>query len=78
MKARRLLYLWLSFELAAGIIALAEVVFALPPLILLKLGGSNLELIVPITVLSGLVAVYLGWCAFPLVGEVAKLGQRPS
>lgn len=78
MKARRLLYLWLSFELAAGIVALAEVVFALPPLILLRLGESSLDLIAPLAVGSGLLAVYLGWCAFPLVGEVAKLGRRPS
>lgn len=78
MKARRALYLWLSIEMAAGIIALAEVVFVLPSVILLRIGGSLMTYILPITVLSAVVASYLAWRAFPLVGQVASLGRRPS
>jgi hypothetical protein len=72
---RRVLFLWLSVELAAGILALAEMVSALPSVIMLELGRANLESIIPSTVLSGLAAVYLGWHAFPLVGQVAQLGR---
>ncbi|MGA7923985.1 MAG: hypothetical protein WCA77_08425 [Thermoplasmata archaeon] len=78
MKARRALYLWLSVEMAAGIIALAEVVFILPSVILLRIGGSIVQFIVPITVVSAAVAGYLAWRAFPLVGQVANLGREPS
>lgn len=77
-RVRRVLYIWLSVELAAGIVALAEIVFALPPIILLELGKSTVESIVPLTAFSGVLAVYLGWCAFPLVGQVARLGRSPS
>jgi len=78
MRARRLFYVWLSIEMAAGIIGLAEIVFVLPSVILIKLGGSGLDLIVPFTAISASVAIYLGWSAIPLVGQVAALGQRTS
>jgi hypothetical protein len=76
-RGRRILYLWLSIELAAGIIALSEVVFALPPVILLEAGRTALSTLVPSTILGGATAVYLGRAAFPLVGEVARLGRVP-
>jgi|HubBroStandDraft_1064217.scaffolds.fasta_scaffold140010_2 hypothetical protein len=74
-RVRRLIFVWFSIELAAGIVALSEIVFALPSVILLEAGRTAADLILPPTVLSGAVAVYLGWSALPLVAEVAKLGQ---
>jgi hypothetical protein len=75
LTGRRVLYLWISIELAAGIVALAELVFALPSVILLELGRTSLELLLPLLGLSGASAVYLARSALPLVGQVARLGS---
>jgi hypothetical protein len=77
-KSRRWFFFWFSIEMAAGIVALSEIVFTLPSVIFLELGRTNLAQLLPLTVLSGTVAVYLGWCAFPLVGQVAQLGRTSS
>ncbi len=77
-RVRRLFYIWLSIELAAGIIALAEIVFALPSIILLELGQATIDRALPLIAVSGTVAVYLGKSALPLVAEVARLAQSAS
>lgn len=77
-RVRRVIWIWLSIELAAGIVALAEIVFTLPSIILLELGRTDIESLLPSTVIGGVTAVYLGWCALPLVGQVARLGQPPA
>jgi hypothetical protein len=74
-RARRAFYVWLSIEMAAGIVALAEITFALPSVILLELGRATVERALPLLAVSGTVAVYLARCALPLVAEVALLGQ---
>jgi hypothetical protein len=73
--AHRLFYLWLSVEMAAGIVGLVEIVFTFPSLIFLELGRTSWEQILPLFAVSGTVAVYLGRSAAPLVAEVARLGQ---
>jgi hypothetical protein len=77
-KARRAFYLWLSIELAAGIVALSEITFALPSVILLELGRATVERVLPVLAVSGSLAIYLGRCALPLVAEVALLGQTAA
>jgi hypothetical protein len=77
-RLRRVLFIWLSVELAAGIVALSEIVFALPPLILLESGRSAVAQLLPMTLASGTGAVYLGWHAFPLVHQVAELGRTSA
>lgn len=75
---RRLFFLWLSVELAAGIIALAEIVFALPSIILLELGRATIDQALPLLALSGTLAVYLGKSALPLVADVARLARSTA
>jgi hypothetical protein len=75
-QGRRVLWIWVSVEFAAGIVALVEIVFALPSVILLQMGRATAETVLPPTIVSGVIAVYLGWCAFPLVGQVAQLGRH--
>jgi len=64
--------------MAAGIFALSEVVFVLPAVIFLELGRSDVDQLASLAVLSGIAAVYLGWSAFPLVRQVARLGRVSS
>jgi hypothetical protein len=77
-RLKRLLFLWLSIEMAAGIVALTEIVFALPPVIFLELGRTAIDQLLPLTFASGSGAVYLGWRALPLVHQVAQLGHSAA
>ncbi|MCI4373330.1 MAG: hypothetical protein L3K02_06790 [Thermoplasmata archaeon] len=77
-RLKPILFLWLSIEMGAGIVALAEIVFALPPVILLEMGRTAIYQFLPLTVASGSGAVYLGWRALPLVHQVAQLGQTAA